>query len=393
MEQILADIRNVIEQSDAQEGDKLTPENEAKRNTKKVVELVAPNRITPEEVEGEPILLTNMVLNDGEVTDVSELTPEEIEIRFYKKIPPFNISEPKESPESISAKDNDQEEETEEEPLSEQPMASASEAQAATEEKVNATNEAAIEEHSEDNIENQDLTNEELEDKQPEPSVEDKQPASGIEDKHTEAEADSEAADAKEDTSTETTPEAPIKAEKAEEALVSHSKELLEKLDKTIALDQPSEQEVEASETSSAEAAAEQAPAEHQAVEVVTGVAPSPAENQEERRLEEDKAAAQPTTNTEVKPITKEAPVTMKTKEDTLLEEKSLISEEVAVAASAELAKLASKPQPQLSASDPLEALVREAVKPMLKEWLDQHLVDLVREIVATEVKRLAQEK
>jgi cell pole-organizing protein PopZ len=42
------------------------------------------------------------------------------------------------------------------------------------------------------------------------------------------------------------------------------------------------------------------------------------------------------------------------------------------------------------TASDaPLEALVREMLKPMLKDWLDQRLPDMVEELVTREIARI----
>ena len=37
----------------------------------------------------------------------------------------------------------------------------------------------------------------------------------------------------------------------------------------------------------------------------------------------------------------------------------------------------------------PLEAVVREMLKPMLKEWLDAHLPEIVEQLVAREVARI----
>lgn len=45
--------------------------------------------------------------------------------------------------------------------------------------------------------------------------------------------------------------------------------------------------------------------------------------------------------------------------------------------------------KPQVPGSDTLEGLVREMLKPMLREWLDQNLPQIVDGIVAREVARI----
>jgi cell pole-organizing protein PopZ len=37
----------------------------------------------------------------------------------------------------------------------------------------------------------------------------------------------------------------------------------------------------------------------------------------------------------------------------------------------------------------PLEAVVREMLKPMLKDWLDRHLPEIVEELVTREIVRI----
>jgi len=45
--------------------------------------------------------------------------------------------------------------------------------------------------------------------------------------------------------------------------------------------------------------------------------------------------------------------------------------------------------KPESAGSDTLEGLVREMLKPMLKDWLDAHLPALVERVVAQEVARI----
>lgn len=46
--------------------------------------------------------------------------------------------------------------------------------------------------------------------------------------------------------------------------------------------------------------------------------------------------------------------------------------------------------KPEVAGSDSLEGLVREMLKPMLKDWLDAHLPEVVERIVAQEVSRIS---
>ncbi|MDB5701347.1 MAG: hypothetical protein JWL66_1546 [Sphingomonadales bacterium] len=45
--------------------------------------------------------------------------------------------------------------------------------------------------------------------------------------------------------------------------------------------------------------------------------------------------------------------------------------------------------KPTVAGSDTLEGLVREMLKPMLAEWLDQRLPDVVERLVAQEISRI----
>ena len=46
--------------------------------------------------------------------------------------------------------------------------------------------------------------------------------------------------------------------------------------------------------------------------------------------------------------------------------------------------------KPDVAGTDTLEGLVREMLKPMLKDWLDTHLPEIVERVVAQEVARIA---
>jgi len=45
--------------------------------------------------------------------------------------------------------------------------------------------------------------------------------------------------------------------------------------------------------------------------------------------------------------------------------------------------------KPETAGADTLEGLVREMLRPMLREWLDQHLPELVESMVAKEIARI----
>ncbi len=74
----------------------------------------------------------------------------------------------------------------------------------------------------------------------------------------------------------------------------------------------------------------------------------------------------------------------------------SLVSDDAAAASRHSLAALSAlreRNEPAGGATSggdgPLEAVVREMLKPMLKEWLDIHLPEIVEQLVAREVARI----
>ena len=67
-----------------------------------------------------------------------------------------------------------------------------------------------------------------------------------------------------------------------------------------------------------------------------------------------------------------------------------IISDEAAEASRARLASLSRLViKPEVAGSDTLEGLVREMLKPMLRDWLDTNLPELVEAMVAKEIARI----
>ena len=75
--------------------------------------------------------------------------------------------------------------------------------------------------------------------------------------------------------------------------------------------------------------------------------------------------------------------------------ETELVSPSVAEAAAATMAQLAARRASQAVESNGgdgllVETLVRQAVEPMLRDWLDVHLQGIVERLVRREVERIA---
>jgi len=49
--------------------------------------------------------------------------------------------------------------------------------------------------------------------------------------------------------------------------------------------------------------------------------------------------------------------------------------------------------KPETAGADTLEGLVREMLKPMLRDWLDAHLPDIVERLVAQEISRISSQR
>jgi cell pole-organizing protein PopZ len=69
--------------------------------------------------------------------------------------------------------------------------------------------------------------------------------------------------------------------------------------------------------------------------------------------------------------------------------EEVLVSGKAARASKAALAALANVSIDPRASENTLDGLVREMLRPMLKEWLDANLPDLVERVVAREVARI----
>ena len=74
---------------------------------------------------------------------------------------------------------------------------------------------------------------------------------------------------------------------------------------------------------------------------------------------------------------------------DTAPGSKGLVSGKAAKASKAALAALDSVKIDPSAGSNTMDGLVREMLKPMLKEWLDANLPELVERVVAREVARI----
>ena len=69
-----------------------------------------------------------------------------------------------------------------------------------------------------------------------------------------------------------------------------------------------------------------------------------------------------------------------------------LVSEDAAAASRQSLAVLSAlreKTETLPAGDGPLEAVVREMLKPLLKDWLDRHLPEMVEELVTREIARI----
>lgn len=76
--------------------------------------------------------------------------------------------------------------------------------------------------------------------------------------------------------------------------------------------------------------------------------------------------------------------------DDPVPETPGLMSSDAAAASRERLAALSALRQREIPAdTGPLEAVVREMLKPMLKEWLDEHLPAIVEQLVTREIARI----
>jgi hypothetical protein len=76
--------------------------------------------------------------------------------------------------------------------------------------------------------------------------------------------------------------------------------------------------------------------------------------------------------------------------DDPVPENTGLMSSDAAAVSRERLAALSALRQREIPAdAGPLEAVVREMLKPMLKEWLDEHLPAIVEQLVTREIARI----
>jgi len=76
--------------------------------------------------------------------------------------------------------------------------------------------------------------------------------------------------------------------------------------------------------------------------------------------------------------------------DDPVSETAGLMSSDAAAASRERLAALSALRQREIPAdTGALEAVVREMLKPMLKEWLDEHLPAIVEQLVTREIARI----
>jgi cell pole-organizing protein PopZ len=78
---------------------------------------------------------------------------------------------------------------------------------------------------------------------------------------------------------------------------------------------------------------------------------------------------------------------------DPVTDEGGLVSEDAAAASQKALAALSAVKElseaPVPAGDGPLEAVVRDMLKPMLKDWLDANLPEIIEQLVAREIARI----
>ena len=77
--------------------------------------------------------------------------------------------------------------------------------------------------------------------------------------------------------------------------------------------------------------------------------------------------------------------------DDPVSESSGLLSDDAAAASRQRLASLSALRQRSDAPADngALEAVVRDMLRPVLKEWLDQHLPEIVEDLVTREIARI----
>lgn len=103
---------------------------------------------------------------------------------------------------------------------------------------------------------------------------------------------------------------------------------------------------------------------------------------------------ARRTATADPEPVETEAEEDVLELDDPVPEHGSLLSSDAAAVSRARLAALSAlRGQPEPVDASPLEALVRDMLRPMLKEWLDENLPEIVESLVTREIARITGRK
>ena len=123
---------------------------------------------------------------------------------------------------------------------------------------------------------------------------------------------------------------------------------------------------------------------------IVDAAAEKPAEDATLAFVEEEPPAPAPEPAPEPEPAPAPVPPPPAKEEPKMAEE--IISDTTADAAASAMAKLARHAPITEEGHDgiSIESIVREMLKPMLKEWLDKNLPDLVQKMVERELEKLS---
>ena len=112
--------------------------------------------------------------------------------------------------------------------------------------------------------------------------------------------------------------------------------------------------------------------------------------------IAEDDGRAQPAPKARSRAASSDAAAPSADADDTILElteavvVEQIVSADAAAASRQALSSLSRLiVKPDIAGADTLEGLVREMLKPMLKDWLDAHLPEIVERVVAQEVARI----
>ena len=112
--------------------------------------------------------------------------------------------------------------------------------------------------------------------------------------------------------------------------------------------------------------------------------------------IAEDDGRAQPAPKARSRAASSDAAAPSADADDTVLElteavvVEQIVSPDAAAASRQALSSLSRLiVKPDIAGADTLEGLVREMLKPMLKDWLDAHLPEIVERVVAQEVARI----